>query len=54
MEVEEVSTILEHDLEIIGSVRSQGISFGFTENISEVTILLWDVLEIHQFRFCGS
>jgi hypothetical protein len=48
------STILEHDLEIIGLVRSQGISFGFTENICEVVILLRDVLEIHRFGFRRS
>jgi hypothetical protein len=46
--------VLEHDLEIIGSVRSQGISFGSTENIREVMILLQDILEIHWFRFYRS
>jgi hypothetical protein len=44
-------TILERDLEIIGSVRGQGISFGLAENIREVMILLRDVLEIHRLGF---
>jgi hypothetical protein len=46
------STILKHNIEIIGLVRSQGVSFGLAENIGKVAILLRDVLELHRFWFC--
>ena len=40
--------ILEGDFEIIQSVGSQGIGFGFTEDIGEVVIVFGDAQQIHQ------
>ena len=41
-------TILEGDFEIIWSVGSRCIGFGFTEDMGEVVIVFEDVQLIHQ------
>ena len=45
--VEEFFTILKGDLEIIWSVGSWGVGFGFTEDIRKVVIVFKDIQQIY-------